>query len=270
MGVLLKYYFLTFLVSWTCFISVIIISNSTEVNHTGFNQFQHIILFLGVIAPSLVAIWLSSRDGAPGQTQKILGKIGRWKVNIKWYLFAAGFMIAVKLLVALIHKTIMGTWPQFGQEAWYIMLIAILFSTWVLAGEEIGWRGFALPLMSARFGLPVSVLILGMFWACWHLPLFFLKGGSVYGQSFPLYFLQVTALSVVIGWLYWRTNGSLLLTMLMHAAVNNTKDIVPSAVLNATDPFSLSHSLVGWLTVIVLWIFAAYCLIRMYAVRTIQ
>jgi hypothetical protein len=66
-----------------------------------------------------------------------------------------------------------------------------------------------------------------------------------------------------MAWLYAHTNGSLLLVMLLHAAVNNSKDIVPSAVPGATHPFGLSASLVAWLTVACLWICAAYFLARM-------
>jgi len=84
----------------------------------------------------------------------------------------------IKLIVALIYRVITGAWPQFGHEAWYIMIIAIIFSTWAQAGEEIGWRSFALPRMTARFGLPLSTLLLGILWACWHLPLFFVKGAK--------------------------------------------------------------------------------------------
>ena len=73
----------------------------------------------------------------------------------------------------------------------------------------------------------------------------------------------MTALSVAMAWLSWRTNGSLLLVMLMHAAVNNTKDIVPSAVAGAINPFVLSTSLVAWLSVALLWICAVYFLVRM-------
>ena len=264
---LTKYFLLCFVLSWTCFIAVVIISQravSSEITTV-----QYILVFLGTITPSLVALWLTFRTG-PGQTEKLISKIGRWEVNIKWYLFAAGFMLVVKLSVAVLYKLIIGSWPEFGQEAWYIMLVAILFSTWVQAGEEIGWRGFALPRLSAKFGLPVSTLLLGVIWAVWHLPLFFVKGASTFGQSFPLYLIQVTMLSVIIGWLYWRTGGSLLLTMLMHAAINNTKDIVPSAVTNATNPFALSNSLVGWLTAGLLSIFATYCLIRMRSVRQLE
>ncbi len=78
-----------------------------------------------------------------------------------------------------------------------------------------------------------------------------------------MYLLQVTALSVAMAWLYARTNGSLLLVMLLHAAVNNAKDIVPSSLPGGTNTFGLSASLVAWLTVTLLWICAGYFLVRM-------
>ena len=131
------------------------------------------------------------------------------------------------------------------------------------AGEEVGWRGYALPRLSARYGLAPAGIILGIIWAAWHLPLFFFPNSDTLGQSFPLYVLQVTAVSVAMAWLYWRTGGSLLLVMLFHAAVNNLKDIVPSAAPDATNAFTLHASLVGWLTVTFLWIGALYFLIQM-------
>ncbi len=78
-----------------------------------------------------------------------------------------------------------------------------------------------------------------------------------------MFVLQVIAISVVMAWLYARTKGSLLLTMLLHASVNNSKDIVPSATPGATNTFGLSASLVAWLTVAVLWVCALYFLARM-------
>jgi len=102
------------------------------------------------------------------------------------------------------------------------------------------------------------------------LPFFFIAGTAKSGQSFPLYLLNVTALSVAMAWLYWRTNGSLLLTMLMHAAVNNTKDIVPSAVATTTNAFSFSSSRVAWLSVAILWTCAAYFLVGMRGVKVLD
>jgi len=51
--------------------------------------------------------------------------------------------------------------------------------------------------------------------------------------------------------------------MLMHSAINNTEDIVPSGVANATNALSLHASLVMYLTAAVLWFTAAYFLVRM-------
>ncbi len=176
-------------------------------------------------------------------------------------------MASVKLLVAVVHRLIEGRWPVFGTETWYIMIIGIMFSTMVQAGEEIGWRGFALPRLTEKIGLAYASLLLGAIWALWHLPLFFVAEADTFGQSFPLYLVQVIAISVALSWLYWKTNGSLLLTMLMHAAINNTKDIVPSVVKGASNTFALSSSLVAWLTASILWIFAIYFLLQMRTVK---
>src|SRR5436190_23970328 len=128
------------------------------------------------------------------------------------------------------------------------MVLAIVVSTPVQAGEEIGSRGDALPHLTTQFGLARASIALGIIWAFWHLPLFFIRGSDTYHQSFMAALLGITALSVAMAWLYWRTNGSLLVTMLMHAAVNNTTIIVSSTV-PSSSPFTLSAPLVAWLTV---------------------
>jgi len=95
-----------------------------------------------------------------------------------------------------------------------------------------------------------------------------MPGADTYRQSFPLYALQVTAYSVALAWLYWRTGGSLLLTMVMHAALNTMKDIVPSGGAPGASPFTLDSTLVFRLTVVLLWVVAAVLLVRMRGVPT--
>jgi uncharacterized protein len=43
----------------------------------------------------------------------------------------------------------------------------------VLGGgqEEIGWRGYAMPLLESRYGLWTGNLVLGLVWSLWHVPL---------------------------------------------------------------------------------------------------
>lgn len=146
----------------------------------------------------------------------------------------------------------------------FVLTYAVMWTAFItVAVEEIGWRGYALPRLAARLGLGRASILLGLIWAFWHLPQFFIPEADTYGQSFIVFVLQVTALSVAMAWLYAHTNGSLLLVILMHSAVNNAKDIVPSAVPGATNTFGVSASLVAWVAVTLLWIGAAYFLVRM-------
>ena len=255
-GSLLTFFSLTYALMWACFISVAAAIPATTL-------LGRSLLLLGTFAPSLAALWLTARSEGGTGVNALLRRVIQWRVALPWYLFAAGYMAVIKLTVAVVHRVSTGAWPHFGHLPWYVIPGAVLFSTPFQAGEEIGWRGYALPRLAARLGLAGASILLGFIWGFWHLPQFFIPGADTYGQSFLVFLLQVTALSVAIAWLYARTNRSLLLPMLMHAAVNNSKDIVPSAVPGATNPFGLSTSPVAWLTVTVLWICAAYFLVQM-------
>ncbi len=217
----------------------------------------------GTFMPAIVAIGISARFGGRRAVGDLIGRIFDADVGARWYLFALGYIVVVKLAAAAAFRAITGTWPAFGQTPVYLLLVATAFSTPFQAGEEIGWRGFALPRMAERLGLGPAGLLLGTVWALWHLPLFLLPGTGTTGQSFPLFLLSVTALSVAMAWLYGRTGGRLLPLMLMHAAVNNLKDIVPSIVPGAGNAFAPSPSLVAWLTVAVMWTGAIGFLVRM-------
>jgi membrane protease YdiL (CAAX protease family) len=58
---------------------------------------------------------------------------------------------------------------------------------------------------------------------------------------------QVVAISIALAWLYAKSGGSLLLVMLMHSAINNSKDIVVSAAAIAPGVFSPRAPLMAWL-----------------------
>jgi membrane protease YdiL (CAAX protease family) len=280
---LFKFLLLTFGVTWICWTASFVISYGPAIlrradaarapaatTPLATALLAGAVLLLGVFAPGLIALALTNRNEGRAGTLALLSRILKWDVGWRWYLFALAYIPIVKLSVALLHRAVTGAWPRFGQTPWYVMVGAIAVSTWAQTGEEIGWRGYALPRLSEYFGLAPASIILGIIWATWHLPLFFFPAGDTLRQSFPLYLSQVTAVSVALAWLYWRTGGSLLLVMLFHAAINNTKDIVPSADPNAANPWALSPSLVGWLTVGFLWIAAAYFLFRMRKVKTLK
>lgn len=255
---LTKFFTLTFILSWLWFAGAsYILAHSAA----GVGPF----LFLpGVVMPALVAMALTAQSEGRAGLRRLLGQIFHWRVNVGWYVFAILYMIAIKLASAVIYRTTFGEWPSFSSIPWYAMAVAILFSTPVQAGEEIGWRGYVLPRLAQRFGLPAASIILGVIWAAWHLPFFYLYGGDNLGQSFPVYLIAVTGISVAMAWLYWRTNKSLLLIMLMHASINNTAGIVTSPTpATVNNPFSLPHAALPWITAAMFCASAVWFLLQM-------
>jgi CAAX protease family protein len=262
---IIAFFLLTFVVSWTLWIAAAAVFDGVAATGQVSPGIRALIFLPGTFAPSLVAVALTARKGGRAGVFALLQRLFQWRVGMRWYAFAIVYMAAIKLTAALVHRVATGSWPRFGDTALYVMLAATIFSTVVggQAGEEIGWRGYALPRLTTRMGLAGASVLLGVIWAAWHLPLFFIPRTDLTGQSFPFFLLAVTPLSTAIAWLYWRTNGSLLLTMLMHAAINNTTGIVPSGNTGGTNPWILRTSLIGWTTIALLWIAAAFFMARM-------
>jgi CAAX protease family protein len=239
---LLKFFGLTFALSWGLWSLAALVPVGTP---------ARVMLFLpGTFAPAFVALWLAGRSVAEGAFL--------WRVKARWYLVALFYMAAVKLAAAVAHRLASGAWPAIEADPWYVFLGGTLVSTPFQAGEEIGWRGFALPRLSDRVGLGAASLVVGVIWAVWHLPLFLIAGTDTTGQSFPFFVLTVTAISAVLGWLYARTSGSLLLVMLMHAAANNIPHFIPPPV--SGNIWELHATLAQVLTAAFLWIGAGFLL----------
>jgi len=257
---LVCFFLLTFALTWTTWLAS---ARWAGPDNSGVFSVGGPVFLLGVFAPAIVSLALTARAEGGEGVRRLVARIGRWQVDGRLYLFAVGYMAALRLTAALIQRVATGAWPRFGDTPLLLMLGALLVSTWVQAGEEIGWRGYALPRLAKHIGLSAASMILGVLWASWHLPLFFMQHTDSLGQSFPLYLTYVVALSVAMAWLYWKSDGSLLLVMLMHAAVNNTGGIVPAAVPGASNAFTFSASFVGWIGVALAWIVAIPLLIQM-------
>lgn len=97
------------------------------------------------------------------------------------------------------------------------------------APEEIGWRGFALDALQARFTPLVASLILAGVWAAWHAPLLLMQG---YYERFgvapnPIQFVyDIVLTTLIITWIYNHTGRSVLAAVLVHFMVNFSEEIV--------------------------------------------
>ena len=96
--------------------------------------------------------------------------------------------------------------------------------------EEPGWRGFALPRLQAKFSPLVSSLILGVIWAVWHAPARF---GGMEAKSLSdtlVEWVLIILVTVIFTWFYNRTKGSILVTALVHPAMNTATSFLTGSL----------------------------------------
>jgi uncharacterized protein len=89
-------------------------------------------------------------------------------------------------------------------------------------GEEIGWRGFALPRLQTGRSALAAALILSVFWALWHLPLFSFATGleSMGLVVVPGWLFFIVIGSVLLAWVYNDTGGSVLIVSVFHGTLD--------------------------------------------------
>lgn len=102
----------------------------------------------------------------------------------------------------------------------------------VTFGEEFGWRGYLLPRLMP-LGQNRAILLSGVIWACWHLPLNLVYGANGGLLGFPFWLVWIVGLGVVLGWLRLRAQ-SVWPAAIMHSQV----DVLPrlEGVLLAATP----------------------------------
>ncbi len=171
---------------------------------------------LGLFGPALAAIAVTATvEGTPG-VKALLGRVIQWRVGWLWYVIAIGLPVVLGLAVLGLHRLMGGSANAGPNDP--IALIAVL--ALLVVGEELGWRGFALPRLQARFGALGASLILGVLWAAWHLANTAIPGLERYGYAFPAFALFVVAQTVLFTWIANHTAGSTLPAWLFHAAIN--------------------------------------------------
>ncbi len=205
------------------------------------------LVALGTAAPSAVALILAARHG---RAMELLGELARWNVHPGWYAFVLLGPPAAMLAAMGLHVLLGGTAPAYPEASRW-PLIGVNFVAVLLIGgplgEELGWRGFALPHLEPSLGLAGAGLAIGAVWALWHAPLFFLPGAPQAELPFGWFAVQAVALSLVLSLVYWESGRSLLLPVLLHASVNTFAGplrILPSSTGSAR-PFALTVVLVA-------------------------
>ncbi|VVJ17450.1 putative membrane protein [Amycolatopsis camponoti] len=215
----------TFTTSWACWLVAILLGGPPTSSPTV------VPYLLGGFGPVIGAIVLRirrARRGEPAPAHAVSSRPGaRWLWVLPLLLLASATVVVAALLAKLLGG------PELSLTAGQ-NLIATLggpvpFVVSMLIGgplaEEPGWRGTAYPRLRASMTRLRAGLLLGVVWAVWHVPLFFIPGTvqaafGLLSWSGLLFTLSVVPMALLTGYAYER--GGVPASIAVHFGVNTT------------------------------------------------
>lgn len=220
------------------------------------------VVGIGVIAatfgPAVAAFIMTGMTEGTAGVIRLLRRFVQWRVAVRWYLFV---LLGIPFIIVIGTLLVPGAWESFDPIvgtviAAYPMAFLITLLLGGPLGEEPGWRGFALPRLQKRNSPLGASIILGLLWALWHFPLFWTGIWTPPTLANMIMFtLMITAVTIIMTWVFNHARGSLLIMILMHASFNTFADKAASSLFPATifNEYGLLPVLIGFtITAIVL------------------
>ncbi|MGK7870541.1 CPBP family intramembrane glutamic endopeptidase [Falsiroseomonas sp. E2-1-a20] len=181
-----------------------------------------ILFLLAVWGPNFSAVLVTWMIGGPGALRDLFSRLSPRRAGAGWWATAVLLPLGLLAISVLMAKPFADVgFARLAADSWTALLTFLGLSLiGGPLGEELGWRGFALPRMIKRMTPLTATLLIGLAWGAWHLPVLvvpqiqqaFLPPGFPI-LAFPLY---TTAASVLIGWIYLRGGQCLWLAVLFH------------------------------------------------------
>ena len=185
---------------------------------------------LGALGPISAALAVSGMEAGRSGPRDLLRRMALWRGSAAWVFVAVLgplALLTIGLVVATVMRSRQTPLISAVDMTRHLPPLSSLafFATNVLAfglGEEVGWRGFALPRLQTKHSALVATILLTIGWAFWHAPLFLYRPGftdmGVAGAAAWLFSLITGA--VLLTWLYNESHGSLLVVALFHAGID--------------------------------------------------
>lgn len=199
------------------------------------------LVVAGLLGPMLGGIGFAyATQGREGWREYWSRVIDPRRIPARW--FAVIFLLAPGLMAAavLIDIAVDGTsaLAQIGNRAAPLLAAPLTVAPFLLRvfiygpfPEELGWRGYVLDRLQARWSTLASSLILGAVWALWHLPLFFIRdmnphhSHGAWSLWFWLFMVEVVAMSVIYTWIFNNTRRSTLAAIIFHFMGNLSAEL---------------------------------------------
>jgi len=219
------FFVLAFAFSWVVWAPAVSLSSGPSQPQTS----AALLHLVGSLGPMLSAFVVTALASGSAGVRELLGRVFRWRVGLGWWVVAALGTPILFIVAAVICRLLFGGWPdlgEFGRSEEFAFLGLLPY--WVANiiffgfGEEVGWRGFALPRLQTGRSALLAALILSLFWAAWHVPLFsFAMGLKSMGLAgVPGWFFFIVTGSVLLAWIYNSTGGSILVVSIFHGTLD--------------------------------------------------
>lgn len=232
---IISFFGLTFLISWSVWIPAGL-----------FAPEQTALVLPGAWSPTIAALILTGFTTGKQGLKTLLKSVIKWRVHLVYYLFAILGILSVAILAIFVNLLFGGSLPEVGsiaanfgfpedQAVLFLLFSPVVFLTTIFIGgpiaEELGWRGYAQPKLQEKIGAGNAGLVIGLIWSIWHVPLFIYFPAATGHLPIGYYIPLVTLLGVLFAWIYNRSNGSVLLCILLHAGVNFSVGVLGSDIL---------------------------------------
>lgn len=232
-----QFFTLAFFLSWLFWVPAATMSHNTTSFPLG------ILYLLGGFGPSIAGVFMVYRTRDQDSARDFWQRVFSFRrIGPGWYAFIVlvfPVLVALSLLVEVLAGRNLPFFPYLAAlagEPLLVLWLPVIALQVLLLGplsEELGWRGYALDVLQAKWSPLVSSLVVGLFWSVWHLPLFFIRDPVNFYYEwgfgtnlFWLFLLRMTLLSVPMTWVYNSNQRSILSAILFHFAYNFTFSFV--------------------------------------------
>ena len=211
------FFFLTFAIAWGLMAMMLVFQDAIEAA-MGPLRASHPLFILAVWSPAISAIVLVLWYGGLPGLRRYFSRLLLWQAPVGWYLLLLIGLPLIYYIGAALSGTL--TREALSQPPLLELLTLVGFMLILGPMEELGWRGYATPLLQRRMAPFWAGLVVGVFWALWHVPAFFLDGTPQSGWELMPFFIGAIGVSVVLTAFFNAARGSILVPILFHWQLN--------------------------------------------------
>ena len=225
-----RYPLTSFFIMSYLFFLVALLAIGAIVNLTKVSNFaMGLLIAIAAWTPNVAAMVVDRVTNGKGSAKRLFSLWLRWGTNGWWYVFAfapiAIAFVTAGLFALIDNGNAPGSTSGYAASAFFMMLFFHIIQG--ASGEELGWRGFALPRLQKKFSALISALITGALVSGWHGLLHLVSPTGVPEWQF---ILLITSYSVIITWAYNKSHGNVLVATLFHFAFNFSLEIVSTSL----------------------------------------